>query len=252
MTEHSIDTDIPRITGTLRAHAIETPKSIRDARGMAIMGRRVKSVVYTTDLAIIRNCDADAVMAVYPFTPQQVISQAIISASPMPVFCGVGGGTTKGMRSVIMAQDVEAQGAYGVVVNSPISNSNIRLMKSPIIATVVTEEEDVQARIDAGASIINVAAGKRTAEAVARIREQYPSLPIMASGGRTEESIRDTIAAGANTIVFTPPSNSEIFSNMMDEYRTMKTKNPEYDLGASLRERGDQLKSLIKLLGKEN
>ena len=92
-------------------------------------------------------------MAVYPFTPQQVISQAIISASPMPVFCGVGGGTTKGMRSVIMAQDIEAQGAYGAVVNSPISNSNIRLMKSvidiPIIATVVTEEEDVQARIDA-------------------------------------------------------------------------------------------------------
>ena len=251
MTEHSIDTDIPRITGTLRAHAIETPKSIRDARGMAIMGRRVKSVVYTNDLAIIRNCDADALMAVYPISPQQVISQAIISASPMPVFCGVGGGTTKGMRSVIMAQDVEAQGAYGVVVNSPISNSNIRLMKSvidiPIIATVVTEEEDVQARIDAGASIINVAAGKRTAEAVARIRGQYPSLPIMASGG-----IRDTIAAGANTIVFTPPSNSEIFSKMMDEYRNMKTKNPEYELGASLRERGDQLRSLIKLLGKEN
>ena len=74
----------------------------------------------------------------------------------------------------------------------------------------------------------------------------------MASGGRTEESIRDTIAAGANTIVFTPPSNSEIFSKMMDEYRTMKTKNPEYELGASLRERGDQLRSLIKLLGKEN
>ena len=97
-----------------------------------------------------------------------------------------------------------------------------------------------------------MAAGKRTAEAVARIREQYPSLPIMASGGRTEESIRDTIAAGANTIVFTPPSNSEIFSKMMDEYRNMKTKNPEYELGASLRERGDQLRSLIKLLGKEN
>ena len=35
----------------------------------------------TTDLAIIRNCDADAVFAVYPFTPQQAISDAIIKAS---------------------------------------------------------------------------------------------------------------------------------------------------------------------------
>ncbi|WP_314856038.1 hypothetical protein [Stomatobaculum longum] len=34
-----------------------------------VNGRRFKSPVFTTDLAIIRNCDADAVFAVYPFTP---------------------------------------------------------------------------------------------------------------------------------------------------------------------------------------
>ena len=33
----------------------------------------------------------DAVFAVYPFTPQQAISNAIISASYVPVFCGIGG-----------------------------------------------------------------------------------------------------------------------------------------------------------------
>lgn len=56
--------------------------------GIIINGRKIRSFVFTTDLAIIRNCDADAVFAVYPFTPQQSISDAIIKASYIPVFCG--------------------------------------------------------------------------------------------------------------------------------------------------------------------
>ena len=218
---------------------------------MLVLGRRIKSVVFSTDVSIIRNCDADAVMAVYPFTPQQSISQAIINVAPMPVFCGVGGGTTKGLRSIVMAQDVEAQGAFGVVVNSPISNTNIHLMRRvidiPVIVTVVTEEEDVQSRLDAGASVLNVAAGKRTPEVVANIRERFADVPIMASGGRTEESVKRTIAAGANTIVYTPPSNSEIFSKMMDEYRTMKTKNPDLRLGELVSHKED-LAEFLRLL----
>lgn len=115
--------DIPRVDGTLRAHAIQLPEAIWEAHGIVVLGRRIKSVVFSTDIAIIRNCNADAVMAVYPFSPQQVISNAIISASSKPVFVGVGGGTTKGMRSVYIAQDAEAQGAFGVIVNSPMSNT---------------------------------------------------------------------------------------------------------------------------------
>ena len=69
----------------------------------------MKSLIFTTDIAIIRNCNADAVLAVYPFTPQQVIMDAIISASSIPVVCGVGGGVTDGIRSVMLAKDAEAQ-----------------------------------------------------------------------------------------------------------------------------------------------
>lgn len=99
-----------------------------------------KKHCFTTDLAIIRNCDADAVFAVYPFTPQQVISDAIIKASYIPVFCGVGGGTTKGLRTVAIAKDVESQGAMGVVLNGPVSNLNLSAVAMavdiPVIITV--------------------------------------------------------------------------------------------------------------------
>ncbi len=215
--------EIPRISGTLRAKSLQIPEVIWQAKGIVVMGRRMKSVLFSTDIAIIRNCNADAVLAVYPFTPQQIISQTIISASSIPVLVGVGGGTTKGFRAALMAKDAEAQGAFGVVVNSPMSNENIILIKKvidiPVITTVVTDNEDIDARIKAGVSILNVSAAARTPQVVKHIRADFPKVPIIATGGPTDESIMETIQAGANTISYTPPSTAEIFGGMMESYR---------------------------------
>ena len=99
-------------------------------------------------MAIIRNCDADAVFAVYPFTPQQSISDAIIKASYIPVFCGVDGETTKGLHTVSLAKDVEYQGAMGVVLNTPISDLNLlavsKAVDIPVIITITKEDTDVR------------------------------------------------------------------------------------------------------------
>lgn len=188
-----------------------------------VNGRRVKSLVFTTDLAIIRNCDADAVFAVYPFTPQSAISHALINGSYIPVFCGCGGGTTKGLRTLSLAQDAEGQSAMGIVLNAPISDLNLlavtKVVDIPVIITVVSEETDIAARLASGASILNVAAGPGTAALVRKIRRDFPEVPIIASGGNTEESIQATIAAGANAITFTPPSTAELFKSMMAKYR---------------------------------
>lgn len=214
---------IPYITTRLRHNILEMPPVIREASGIVIFGRRIKSLVFTTDIAIIRNCDADAVFAVYPFTPQQAISKAIIEASYTPVFCGVGGGTTSGLRTVGLAKDVESLGAMGVVLNSPITNPNLlavsKVVDIPVIITVTSPETDISSRIRHGATILNVATGANTASLVAKIRQEHPDIPIMASGGKSEESIRATIEAGANAITYTPPTTAELFKSMMQKYR---------------------------------
>ena len=213
----------PQVDSRLRHSILEMPVEIRKASGIVIYGRRIKSLVFTTDLAIIKNCDADAVFAVYPFTPQQAISDAIIKASYIPVFCGVGGGTTHGVRTLNLARDVESQGAMGVVLNSPISDLNLlavsRVVDIPVIITVTKEDTNIRSRIDSGASILNVACSTDTPRVVAKIREQFPDVPIIASGGKTGESISATIAAGANAITYTPPSPAVLFKEMMEKYR---------------------------------
>ena len=177
----------PNVESRLRHNILKMPQEVYAASGIVINGRRLKSFVFTTDLAIIRNCDADAVFAVYPFTPQQAISDAIIKASYIPVFCGVGGGTTHGVRTLNLARDVESQGAMGVVLNSPISDLNLlavsRVVDIPVIITVTKEDTNIQSRIDSGASILNVACSTDTPRVVAKIREQFPDIPIIASGG---------------------------------------------------------------------
>lgn len=212
----------PKVDSSLR-HLLRLPASCYQASGIVINGRRIKSLVFTTDLAIIRNCDADAVFAVYPFTPQSAISHALINGSYIPVFCGCGGGTTKGLRTLSLAQDAEGQGAMGIVLNAPISDLNLlavtKVVDIPVIITVVSEETDIAARLASGASILNVAAGPGTAALVQKIRRDFPEVPIIASGGNTEESIQATIAAGANAITFTPPSTAELFKSMMAKYR---------------------------------
>ena len=216
---------IPRVQSNLRHGILEMPKAIYKASGIVINGRRIKSLVFTTDLAIIRNCDADAVFAVYPFTPQQAISDAIIKASYIPVFCGVGGGTTKGLRTIGLAKDVESQGAMGVVLNAPITDLNLaavaKTVDIPVIITVVNQETDIERRLLCGASILNVAGGMQTPEIVHSIRQRFPEVPIIASGGKTEDSIRKTIQAGANAVTWTPPTTQELFKVTMAKYREM-------------------------------
>ncbi len=214
------------IDGRLRKAALRMPDEIEEASGFTLFGRRIKSLIYTTDVAVIRNSNADAVFAVYPFTPQPAITQALLTVTECPVFVGVGGGTTTGKRSVQMAAVSEMQGAAGCVVNSPATAEMVEHITNiadiPVIATVVRCDDDAHAKVRAGAKILNIAAGKNTPQVLRELREHYPNLPLIAPGGKTPESIRETIAAGANAIIWTPPSAQQLQTDMMQRYRKMK------------------------------
>ena len=165
-------TSTPSYSGKLRNHMLMVPECINECSGIRIFGRTIKSFVFSTDVATIASVNADAVIAVYPFTPQPRIVRAVISVADMPVFCGVGGGFTSGARSVA-----------------------------------------------AGVDILNVSAASETPQLVAALRERHPEIPIIATGGPKDETIRKTIAAGANAITYTPPDNGVLLAEIMHAHR---------------------------------
>ena len=205
--------NVPEIKGLLRSHVVEVPSCIRDCSGIKIFGKRIKSLLFTTDVAI------------YPFTPQPLITSALVMAADVPVFCGVGGGITQGKRVVNLALDAEFKGAMGVVVNAPTSNEVVSRIREtidiPLIVTVVSINEDIRKRIESGATILNVSGGKDTPNIVRKIKEEFPNFPVIATGGPNEETIRKTIEAGANAITYTPPTNGDTMSSLMDKYRSL-------------------------------
>lgn len=215
---------IPQYFSELRERIITVPEEIYEASGIMIFGSRLKSILFSTDVALIRNHNAQAVFGVYPFTPQVSIMQSIVNVSSVPVFLGVGGGTTTGQRSVNLAFQAEQIGAYGVVVNAPMKNEVIREIDKaidvPIVATISSFTDDYLGKLEAGADIYNVSAGAKTAELVQKIRQEVgKEIPIIATGGPTGESILETINAGANSITYTPPTTAEIFQELMISYR---------------------------------
>ena len=214
---------IPSVMSDLRQDIVQMPKVIKECSGIRIYGRRIRSILFTTDVSIIANHDADAILAVYPFTPIPAIIKSIMIVASVPVLAGVGGGLTTGVRSANMSLLSESEGAYAVVVNGPTTVETIeeinKVIDIPIIYTVVSDKSDIKSRIEAGVDILNVSCGVETPKVVEKIRKEYPDFPIMATGGPTEECIRQVIAAGANAITYTAPSNGELFKGKMEKYR---------------------------------
>ena len=111
------------IENRISSSAARVPDIISCTSGITVQGRQLHSFAFTTDAAIIRNTNADAILAVYPFTGEPVIT----------------------------------------------------------------------------------------------------SIPLLASGGSTDESMAETIVAGANALTWTPPNAQEMQRSMMMRYRGEST-----------------------------
>lgn len=214
---------IPRFTSRLRNNIVEVPEIINTCSGIQVFGQLLKSFLFSTDVAIIRNTNANAIIAVYPFTPQPMISQALILAADKPIFCGVGGGITTGDRSIGLAIHAEFQGALGVVLNKPTPNDLIKRLKEktdiPVVITVVSEKDDIEGRIAAGVDIFNISGAAKTSDIIKKIRDIDSDVAIIATSGKTDDTIHLAIESGANAISYTPPTTAELFKDIMIKYR---------------------------------
>ena len=82
-----------KVEGRLTSPNARVPEIITQrCGGITVKGHTLKSFAYTTDAVIIRNTNANAILAVYPFTGEPVITQALLTVAQMPLFVGVGGG----------------------------------------------------------------------------------------------------------------------------------------------------------------
>lgn len=203
---------------------IPTPAHItKYCKGLELQGKRIKTILYSTDLALIENNDADALLAVYPFTPSLNIIKTLIAFSDKPVICGIGGGLTQGDFAIEIAIEAQQLGAAAVIVNQPFKNEDITKLKPhltiPIISSISTLNLDFDARIQAGVSCFNITGGANTLEIVAHLQRNYPNFPIISTGGKTFDSLQNIVNKKISAVILTPPSNAELFRTIMDTYR---------------------------------
>ncbi|MEY8292605.1 hydrolase [Carnobacteriaceae bacterium 52-44] len=217
------DKQRPSIQSEFRTELILTPDAIRRASGIIVNGRRYKSFLFSSDVATIMYTDADAILAVYPYTPHPSIIKALSLVAPAPLAAGVGGGVTQGPRSGIIAQFADAYGCMAVVLNAAAGVETVKAVRAvvdiPIIYTVISDYQELDEYIEAGVSILNISGARETTKIVKHVRALYPDIPIIATGGKKDEHIIATIEAGANAITYTPPTTQAVFQKNMDKYR---------------------------------
>lgn len=203
---------------------LSTPETIRKVCcGVSFKETAVKSILFSTDLALIENNDCDAVLAVYPFPPSAKIMKALIDFSEKPVICGIGGGLTQGKVALDMAIEAEKLGAAAVIVNQPFKNRDLikirEAIRIPIVSSISTLDFDFEERIKAGVDIFHITGGANTGAIIEHITTHYPHHPMIATGGKTLVNIESVINSGAHAIVLTPPSNADLFKSIMAGYR---------------------------------
>ena len=73
---------IPHVKTKLRSHHIVTmPDEIYAASGIVIMGRRIKSLIFSTDIAIIRNY-----LRYIPLRPSRLLQMRLFPPPACPFF----------------------------------------------------------------------------------------------------------------------------------------------------------------------
>ena len=210
----------------LSANKFHIPEAIAESSGIQIGDTLVHSVLLSTDLAYIQNLDADSIMTVNPFSKSTELDQVIVDFVSKPVFCDIGGGLLREQQTIDLARGAFSVGAAGVVITKPTAPEIIENIRSeingPLIYTVMFDAEPVQDLVAAGVDILNISTGEMTVDSVAEIREMFPKMPMMANGGPHDSEIRETIKAGADAIVFNPPTATEILRTVFDEYRSQR------------------------------
>ena len=223
-----------RVDAFVGTSSFETPAATNDQAPIDFPAEVHEDIVASVDFSEVELADeftepqvAVTPNGLLPMEPLPIDGRLRKAALRMPDEIEEASGFTLfGRRIVQMAAVSEMQGAAGCVVNSPATAEMVEHITNiadiPVIATVVRCDDDAHAKVRAGAKILNIAAGKNTPQVLRELREHYPNLPLIAPGGKTPESIRETIAAGANAIIWTPPSAQQLQTDMMQRYRKMK------------------------------
>lgn len=217
------------ISYKLNANTFDLPNAIYDAPGLSIGSHTVQSILLSTNLSYIANLDIDAVLIVHPFDPTEAVNEAIHRFCEAPVFLGIGGGYKQKENMFHLAEKADQQKADGVVISRPTPPELVhqvsQRISTKLIYTVMYEEEDFAGLIDGGVDIFNITTGEGTAQTIRIVRENHPDIPIMANGGPFDSTIRETIASGADAIVYNPPTATEMIRSIFDEFRNAVDQN---------------------------
>jgi len=211
----------------LSADKFKLPDAIDQCPGLQFKNHKVQSVLLSTDLGYLHKLNTDCTLVIHPFEPSLKINRTVLEFDNKPVLCGVGGGLRKKENTIELIHDAEKRGASGIVITRPTPPKEVEIISEKasvkVIYSVLYGGENIPDLVSAGVEMFNVSTGEQTPETIENIRRSFPDIPIMANGGRFNATIRETIRMGADAIVYSPPTATEMMRSIFDDFRKRRS-----------------------------
>lgn len=177
-------------------------------QGIWLGGRKVHSLLVTTDFYDMIMTDADAILADFYWIPPQRKLHELFSVVRKPVVIYVRKNFFVRPKLTATIKRLEVAGAAGLFVGRRFRLAELKqacLASSvPVFAASRPKIEDIKSKIDAGVFAVCIQAKRITGKFMELMRHSFPNIPVIAFCNRSERLVGESVKSGPDAVFFRP------------------------------------------------
>jgi hypothetical protein len=191
------------------------PLSLYQTYGVNINGTTIYSILCIKSERQIKETEADAILADFWLAPDKKRLMNLVSATQKPIFISLKKGVSKTEKIIYKAKMYEEAGVSAIFTSNLITPSVIEKIRSsieiPIISKSDPNPESIIAKHRAGADIICIMGMEISRDLLETVKQTFPFLSFLSFSGNSEEIIVNSLASGADAIIYNPWSTVDYF-----------------------------------------
>lgn len=195
------------------------PEFLSSAKGFRLKNRLVHAILYTRDKLNMKTTNADAIMTNFFLIPGGKRARSMLLKTGRPFIFPVHFRFIFLLGLSNLIKKLEISGAAGLFVAGWLPDEILKKLckqaSLPVISATAPRLDKIFSKIEAGAYAVCLP-GKYVSKKMIRIlHESYPFVPVIASCGRSEDSMLSCLKSGVDAVMYRP---CVLFGSDREEY----------------------------------
>ncbi|MEL7586885.1 MAG: hypothetical protein AAGU19_09240 [Prolixibacteraceae bacterium] len=195
------------------SYTSDKPAFLSSTQGFWLKNKLVHALLSARDHYDMKTTDAEAVVLNSFFMPKANRLKQIISATDTPVVLTVHPWDVifPGISRLLRQAESAGPAALYLPGRLPLATLRRICMNSslPVISATSPQFNEISSRVGAGAYALCLRGTHISKRLVRNLHESFPSIPVLASCGRSKRKMRKCVKSGIDAVIFEPCILSE-------------------------------------------